>query len=51
MVRNGHGTNWFYPMVRNAGYEMVMVRNDYNSFHYWYELSISGIQLCAIIII
>ena len=32
MVRNGYGTKMNFTMVRNGRYEMVMVRNDYNSF-------------------
>ena len=32
MVRNGYGTKMNFTMVRNGRDEMVMVRNDYNSF-------------------
>jgi hypothetical protein len=32
MVRNGYGTKRIFTMVRNGRYEMVMVRNDCNSF-------------------
>jgi hypothetical protein len=32
LVRNGYGTKMFFTMVRNGRYEMVMVRNDCNSF-------------------
>jgi hypothetical protein len=32
MVRNGYGTKMIFTMVRNGRYEMVMVRNDCNSY-------------------
>jgi hypothetical protein len=32
MVRNGYSTKMIFTMVRNGRYEMVMVRNDCNSF-------------------
>ena len=32
MVRNGYGTKMIFTMVRNGMYEMVMVRNDCNSY-------------------
>ena len=32
MVRNGYGTKMIFTMVQNGRYEMVMVRNDCNSF-------------------
>ena len=32
MVRNGYGTKMIFTMVRNGRYEMVMVRNDCNSW-------------------
>jgi hypothetical protein len=33
MVRNGYGTKMIFTMVRNGRYEMVMVRNDCNSYY------------------
>ena len=32
MVRNGNGTKIIFTMVRNGRCEMVMVRNDCNSY-------------------
>ena len=32
MVRNGYGTKMSFTMVLNGRYEMVMVRNDCNSY-------------------
>ena len=39
-VRNGYGTKMIFTMVRNGRYEMVMVRNDCNSFRIPTEQSI-----------